>query len=199
MPHTIGRQISPVTGEVMVPVLYLDLDGTVRKGKDELGRFVNKASDVELFPGVAELILKYKQYGWRVVGVTNQGGVALGHMTMEDNLAALRETQRQSGFQFDKIAMCIHHPQADTPEMAICWCRKPKTGMIIETALSMAEQNKGEIYPPHLGVMVGDMDTDRECAMNAGLQFIAASEWRTGSHFGEWFEMYEKDRQKGNS
>jgi hypothetical protein len=27
------------------PVLYLDLDGTVRKGYDELGKFVNSAAD----------------------------------------------------------------------------------------------------------------------------------------------------------
>lgn len=31
------------TGEKTVPVLYLDLDGTVRHGKDELGRFVRIA------------------------------------------------------------------------------------------------------------------------------------------------------------
>jgi hypothetical protein len=29
------------TGEPMVPVLYCDIDGTIRWGKDELGRFVN--------------------------------------------------------------------------------------------------------------------------------------------------------------
>ena len=36
--------------EKAVPVLYLDMDGTVRKGKDELGRFVNGPEDVEVFP-----------------------------------------------------------------------------------------------------------------------------------------------------
>jgi len=41
-----------------VPVLYLDLDGTVRHGKTELGRFVNHASDVVVFPEVRRI--------WRV-------------------------------------------------------------------------------------------------------------------------------------
>lgn len=36
-------------------VLYIDLDGTVRKGFGELGKFVNFASDVEIFPKVREL------------------------------------------------------------------------------------------------------------------------------------------------
>ena len=38
-----------------VPVLYLDLDGTVRHGKTELGRFVNHASDVVVFPEVRRI------------------------------------------------------------------------------------------------------------------------------------------------
>jgi D-glycero-D-manno-heptose 1,7-bisphosphate phosphatase len=38
------------------PVLYLDLDGTVRKGYDELGRFVNTKEDVEVFPEVPAIL-----------------------------------------------------------------------------------------------------------------------------------------------
>ena len=34
-----------------VPVLYVDIDDTVRKGKDLLGRFVNMVEDVELLQG----------------------------------------------------------------------------------------------------------------------------------------------------
>ena len=34
------------------PILCLDLDGTVRKGYDEIGKFVNKKEDVYIFSGV---------------------------------------------------------------------------------------------------------------------------------------------------
>jgi hypothetical protein len=44
-----------VAHDKRVPILYLDLDGTVRKGKDELGRFVNCAEIELLTQRVQEL------------------------------------------------------------------------------------------------------------------------------------------------
>lgn len=38
------------------PVLWLDLDGTVRHGKDELGHFVNNAADVVVFPEAVQMM-----------------------------------------------------------------------------------------------------------------------------------------------
>lgn len=169
------------TNEKTVPVLYLDIDGTVRWGKDELGRFVNTADDVRVFDEVPDLLWRYKKLGWRVVGVSNQGGIALGHMDMETCARAMLETQRQARNAFDKIAWCSHHPAADDPEMAVCWCRKPRPGMVIETALALADEH-GEIYPPYMGLFVGDRPEDAACAENAGLPFMAADVWRSGKH-----------------
>lgn len=176
--------VSERTGEKMVPVLYCDIDGTIRYGKDELGRFVNTAQDVRVFDGVANLLWGYKELGYRIVGISNQGGIALGHMTMIDCIGAMRETQKQTRNAFDKIAWCIHHPDAKTPEMAVCWCRKPKAGLVIETALSLVNQHHGEIYPPHLGMFVGDRPEDEQCAEAASLPFLAADAWRKGEHLG---------------
>jgi D-glycero-D-manno-heptose 1,7-bisphosphate phosphatase len=171
--------------EKRVPVLYTDIDGTIRWGKDELGRFVNTAEDVRVFDGVADLLWRYKKLGWRIVGVSNQGGIALGHMDMKTCVAAMWETNTQTRCAFDKIAWCSHHPAARDPEMAVCWCRKPRPGLVIETALALAERHRGEIYPPHLGLFVGDRPEDAECAENAGLRFMAADVWRSGKHLEE--------------
>lgn len=172
------------TGEPIVPVLYLDIDGTVRKGKDELGRFVNTKDDVDVFEGVGALLWSYKRLGWRIVGVSNQGGIALGYMSMQDCVLAMSETHRQTGNAFDKIIWCSHHPDAKEPEMAVCWCRKPKPGLVIEAALDLAQRHN-EIYPPHMGLFVGDMVTDWACANNAGLRYMDAAEWRAGKHYAE--------------
>lgn len=168
--------------EKRVPVLYLDLDGTVRWGKDELGRFVNCAEDVRLFAEVPALLRRYKRAGWRIVAVSNQGGIALGHMEFAQCAASMMETQLQAGNAFDKIVFCRHHPDATDPEYAVCWCRKPRPGMVIEAALALAEKHPGEYYPPHMGLFVGDRDEDRGCAENAGLPFMWAVEWRAGAH-----------------
>lgn len=175
---------SPHTGEKTVSVLYLDIDGTVRKGKDELGHFVNTAEEVQVFDEVPDLLFSYKQLGWRIVGVSNQGGIALGYLSTSECARAMIETNRQCRNAFDKIAWCSHHPDASDLEMAVCWCRKPKAGLIIETALDLARAT-GEIYPPHMSLFVGDMDSDRVCAENAGLRFMDATAWRYGTHLQE--------------
>lgn len=164
--------------ETAIPVLYLDIDGTVREGKDDpLGRFVNSPADVRVFPEAVEMMRRWKQGGGRIIGVSNQGGIALGHVPYEDVAAAMAETQRQTEYLFDKIAFCMHHPDAETPEMARCWCRKPAPGLLIEASLDLAARH-GEYYPPYMGLMVGDRDEDQECAARAGLGFMWAADWR---------------------
>jgi D-glycero-D-manno-heptose 1,7-bisphosphate phosphatase len=167
-----------IAGEKAVPVLYLDIDGTVRQGKDDaLGRFVNGPDDVVVFPEAVEMMRRWKAGGGRIIGVSNQGGIALGIVDPAQVTAAMAETHRQAEELFDKIAWCSHHPDAPDPEMARCWCRKPSPGLLIEAALDLA-QHYGEFYPPYMGLMVGDRAEDRDCARLAGLNFQDAAEWR---------------------
>ena len=165
----------PTIGEKQVPVLYCDIDGTIRLGKDELGRFVNTKEDVEVFPGVPDLLWGYKDLGWRIIGITNQGGIGLGYMTEETCLKALAETQKQTRNAFDKIVFCPQEPDA------LCDCRKPEPGMVFN-ARQWLFQNYGEAYPMKIGLFVGDRPEDEDCANNAGLEFIEAAVWRTGEH-----------------
>lgn len=168
----------PQVPEKAVPVLYLDLDGTVRQGKDDaLGRFVNGPEDVVVFPEAVEMMRRWKAGGGRIIAVSNQGGVALGIVSYAKVAAAMRQTYVDTERLFDKIAFCVHHPKAEHPEMARCWCRKPSPGLIIETAVELAQRN-GEFYPPYMGLMVGDRPEDEECARLAGLDFQWAADWR---------------------
>lgn len=161
-----------------VPVLYLDLDGTVRQGlDDELGRFVNGPEDVVVFPEAVVMMRRWKLGGGRIVAVSNQGGIALGHVTAERVDAAMIETARQCDYLFDKMCWCPHHPDAPASEMAKCWCRKPSPGLVVEGAVDMAKRFQ-EHYPPFMGLMVGDRPEDKACAELAGLSFQNAAEWR---------------------
>ena len=74
--------------------------------------------------------------------------------------------------------MSVHHPRAEHPEMARCWCRKPSPGLLIESALDLAGRHPGEIYPPYMALMVGDRPEDEECARLASIDFQWADEWR---------------------
>lgn len=168
-----------------VPVLYLDLDGTVRQGKDDaLGRFVNGPDDVIVFPEAIWQMQRWRRRGGRIVGVTNQGGVSLGFLSQQDCMMAIVETQQQTGSLFDKINVCFHHPQAKDPEWARCWCRKPCPGAIVEAAHSLSNMHPDEMYPPHLALFVGDRPEDKACAESASIDFMWASEWRAESTAG---------------
>lgn len=163
--------------EKSTKLLVLDLDGTVRKGFDELGKWVNGPSDVEVFPEAVVMMRRWKEGGGRIVALSNQGRIALGHVAIDDVAAAMVETQRQCGGMFDRIVFCCHHPDAADPEMARCWCRKPAIGGLVGAGLDLSRQF-GEMYPPHLALFVGDRPEDEECARNCSIDFMHAAEWR---------------------
>ncbi len=169
----------PTHNERAVPVLYLDIDGTVRQGKDDpLGRFVNTPDDVVVFPEAVEMMRRWKAGGGRIAAVSNQGGIALGILREETVAAAMMETQRQCDGLFDLISWCHHHADAKHPEMARCWCRKPSAGAVAEAAHGLCDRYAGEFYPPYMGLFVGDREEDRACAESAGLAFEWAADWR---------------------
>jgi D-glycero-D-manno-heptose 1,7-bisphosphate phosphatase len=162
-----------------VPVLYLDLDGTVRHGLEELGRYVNRPEDVVIFPEALVMMRRWKEInGGRIVGVSNQGGIALGHSIEAEVAATMARTQELTECLFDRIHWCTHHPMAEDPAQARCWCRKPKPGMPVAAAILMGVDHSDELYSLRRALMVGDLDSDRECARNAGVDFLWASEWR---------------------
>ena len=171
--------------DTRVPLLVLDIDGTVRQGKDDpLDRFVNTPADVRVFPEAVHMMRHWReQRGGRIIGVSNQGGIALGLVSLNNVAEAFVETQRQTHGLFDKIAFCQHHPDAIDPEWAKCWCRKPSPGLLIETALELARAHD-ETYPPHMGLMVGDRGEDEMCATLAGFPFQRAVEWRALAALG---------------
>lgn len=159
-------------------LLVLDLDGTVREGKDDpLGRFVNGPDDVRVFPQAVKLMRDWKQRGGRIIGLSNQGGVALGILSNEQCAAAMSETHRQCERLFDKISWCQHHPDAKDPEYAVCWCRKPAPGGLVHAAINLASDT-GEMYPPHMMLFVGDRPEDEECAKRVNIPFMWAKDWR---------------------
>lgn len=172
---------STQTGEPMVPVLWLDIIGTVIKGPGDGHRWVNTIEDVLVFPEVPRLLQRYKNHGWRVIGVSNQGGIAMGHTTLDAIGSVMNLVNQLCANTFDLITICRHHPQAQELEMRSCWCRKPRIGLLVEAGLTVARRH-GEIYPPAFGLMVGDMEDDIECAGNAGLGFMTAADWRAGHH-----------------
>lgn len=72
----------------LTKVLFLDLDGTVRRPKSG-SLFIKDPLDQELIPGAKEAIATHQCL---IVGITNQGEVEAGYKSLEDCIKEQRRT-----------------------------------------------------------------------------------------------------------
>ncbi|MCJ7457788.1 MAG: HAD-IIIA family hydrolase [candidate division Zixibacteria bacterium] len=104
-------------------VIFLDRDGTITEEKD----FVSKIEEIKFIPGSKEALKTLQGFGYKLVIVSNQSGIARGIMTGEQveevNDFILKELQNE-GIKIEGIYYCPHHPDEN------CDCRKPRTGLI---------------------------------------------------------------------
>lgn len=140
--------------------LFLDYDGTLRKTKS--GQiYPRDPNDVELLPNRREVVARYRDEGWLLFGVSNQSGVATGHLTREAAEACFARTHELLGVELE-LRFCPH------PYRPVgCWCRKPLPGMGVELILEHG-------VDPAASVMVGDMDSDRAFAEGLGIPYVPA-------------------------
>lgn len=137
------------------PAVFFDRDGvliatTVKNGKPYA---IKHVSEMQILPGVAQLIAHYRAEGYKIVVVTNQPDVGNGLNTQ----AAVEEMHSllKSQLPIDAIKACYHSQQAG------CSCRKPGIGMLLEAAQELdIDLNKS--------IMVGDRSSDIEAGENAG-------------------------------
>jgi D-glycero-D-manno-heptose 1,7-bisphosphate phosphatase len=118
----------------MHPGLFLDRDGTIN---EEL-HFISSPDQLTLITGSAEAIRQANHFGFKVVVISNQSGVARGFMT-EENVrtvnAVLVSMLFNEDASIDGVYYCPHHPEAeDIRYKKNCDCRKPNTGMLVQAA-----------------------------------------------------------------
>jgi D-glycero-D-manno-heptose 1,7-bisphosphate phosphatase len=97
---------------------FLDRDGTINEKAPE-GEYVTDPSGFRFLRGAEEAVRLLDAAGWRVVVVSNQRGVALGRMTMDDVDAV---NARMHHLPIAAVYVCPH-------DRGTCDCRKPGTGL----------------------------------------------------------------------
>lgn len=149
--------------------VFLDRDGTINVYKG----FITKSEDMELIPGITEVIKKINDSGYLAIVVTNQPVIARGDCTFEE-LQEINEKMETllgaEGAYIDDLFYCPHHPdkgfEGERVEFKIdCECRKPKPGMLLQAA---------EKYNIDLSAsyMVGDDERDMEAGRRAGCKCV---------------------------
>jgi D-glycero-D-manno-heptose 1,7-bisphosphate phosphatase len=176
----------------MTKILFLDLDGTVRKTKSG-ATFINDPYDQELIPGVEEAIARYHDY--KIIGVTNQGGVKAGFKSLENCFEEQRQTLKllpqmnlllfctddgNTMFRFSQQGLKMHGIAIPCNAKKYGNFRKPNPGMIVFGMIVFGMKYSYSRENPEEVLMVGDRAEDQECAKNANIPFMWAEEWRNG-------------------
>jgi len=145
--------------------VFLDRDGIVNVPPVR-ERYVTRAGDFFLQPGFPAVLREIAGAGFEAVVVTNQRGVALGLMTLEDvaeiHSKLARTLRDEYGLSLLDIMFCPHDRNS-------CECRKPKPGML----LAAAEKHNLDLSASW---MVGDQERDIEAGRRAGCRTILVEE-----------------------
>ena len=167
-------------------ILFLDLDGTVRKTKSG-ATFINDPYDQELIPEVEDVIALYHDY--KIIGVTNQGGVIAGYKSLENCFEEQRQTLKllpqmslllfctdngDTMFRFSQQSLEKHGIPTMLRSSHFGNFRKPNPGMIVFGMEYYSREKLEEV------LMVGDEPEDQQTANNTNIPFMWAEEWRNG-------------------
>lgn len=154
----------------VLPALCLDFDGTIRRSKSG-ATFIKNFQDIELMPGIERIIWRYREMGWLILGISNQGGVAHGFklpLEVETEMNATLKLFKENPFHIVKF--CFHDAKGRiAPYNNRSLLRKPDIGML---ALMESEAFEHDyIIDWDNSLFVGDRSEDEECAKRAGIKF----------------------------
>lgn len=155
----------------MQPAVFLDRDNTLIANDGDLG----DPAQVELLEGVAEGLRRLRQAGYRLVVITNQGGVARGKYTEDDvdavhlRIAVLADQSAGMARLIDRFYYCPFHPEASVEEYRRDhpW-RKPSPGMLLQAARDL-DLDLSRSW------VIGDQDRDIAAGRAAGCRSVLVS------------------------
>lgn len=160
------------------PILLLDWDGTIRRSKSDPDGFIKGPKDIELIAGVEDQIQLYRKKDFLIAGVSNQGGIAYGYKTPNDNNIELDATLalfKKNPFHI--IKMCFHMENGSVfPYNVRSMLRKPQIGMLALIEVEAFEQAK-IVIDWNNSLMVGDRTEDEQLAKNANIKFMWANDF----------------------
>ncbi|HEY9662058.1 MAG TPA: HAD hydrolase-like protein [Allocoleopsis sp.] len=165
-------------------LLLVDLDGTIREPLSGEPYFKHP-QDQRIIPG-ADLALNSYGEDWIIVGITNQGGVAAGHKTIQQCIQE-QQYSLQLFPQLREIYFCPdfagrkcfrvtpHNVHNHSQTKWFRQYRKPDPGML---KLAMVRHN----HLPDDCLYIGDRPEDETAAQRAGIAFEWAGEWIEQQH-----------------
>lgn len=160
--------------------VFLDKDGTLIPNIP----YNVETGLISLSDGVVEGLQLLQSYGYLLVVVSNQSGIARGYFTdehLDEVRATLNALCMKLGIYLDGFYYCPHHPEGTVDGYNhLCDCRKPEPGMLLQAS----EQMNIDLSRSW---MIGDILHDVEAGNRAGCKTVLINngnetEWIPGSH-----------------
>ncbi|MDP4207754.1 MAG: HAD family hydrolase [Bacteroidota bacterium] len=144
----------------MTKVVFLDRDGVVNV---ERGEYTWKVEDFKLTVGLVGFIRAVQERGYKVIIISNQGGIGRGLFTMDDVEKAhqyLKDELAKENLWLTDIYYCPHHPASGK-----CFCRKPEP-LLLEKAIARYQVDVTQSY------FIGDSERDIAAGNKVGVTSI---------------------------
>ena len=145
----------------MCKAIFIDRDGVINN--DTGMYYVYTPEDFNFNEGVIEFLTEIKKRGYKIIVISNQGGIAKKFYTRDDVEklhAFMSGILKKHGVIIDEIYYCPHHSEEEN-----CICRKPDSQMI-EKGIARFDINKNKAW------FVGDRESDVEAAKKAGIMHV---------------------------
>lgn len=145
----------------MNKAVFLDRDGVLN---EEIGDYVWTLEKFKIVDGVIEILKRLKNEGYKLIVITNQGGIAKGVYGHEDVKKMHDYFQEESDHVIDAFYYSPTHPKV--PEsLSDPMVRKPSTVMF-EKAIAEYDVD------PKMSWMLGDKERDLIPAKKLGIKTI---------------------------
>jgi len=169
----IMREVPPISWDKSIyknKALFLDIDGTLRVTEHLPNKYPTHPDEVQLIhpaEQMREKLEEYRKQGYKLIGVSNQSGIAKGTVTEQQVDEIFERTRQLIGYTADEfpILYCPHRAAPIT-----CFCRKPQSGMAMEAIMKLK-------LDPENCIMVGDMKTDEEMAKRLSIKYYDVNEF----------------------
>ena len=132
----------------MNKAVFLDRDGVINK---EIGDYIYKIEDFNFNTGLFTALRLLQEYDYKLIVVTNQGGIAKGIYTIDEVNEIhnfMLEKLLEEGIKINDVYLCPHHHT-----IAPCLCRKPNS-LMIEKAIAKYHIDTSKSY------FIGDNERD---------------------------------------
>ena len=145
----------PPTALGPAPVLFVDRDGVLMEDR----HYLADPEGVVLVPGAARALVRAREGGLRIVGISNQSGLGRGLFGPDEFAAVMQRFLAllvAAGARLDAFYYCPHGPDEG------CSCRKPGPGLLQEASHRVP-------WVPERSWVIGDKGSDVELGRAAGL------------------------------